>query len=591
MRNLLPSSAPWWLPYLIVTAAALAIYANSLGGGFVWDDRQLILRQPEVRSLASVPEFFTSPLFTGGDGAAYYRPVVTTTLAVDHAVGGADRPWVFHLSNLLIYAACCAAVCALFRRLAGEGLASLGGALLFAAHAVHTESVAWISGRSDLLAGLFMALALLAVLRREECGGDEGDAVGGWLPRRWALPAAGLCTLLALLSKEVAFVLPVLCVLLWLRRPTDTRRRLLWPLAAVGAGTVAYLLLRWSALSGVSTGMAVRRVAPWTPSGLATVAQCVLRYTGKLIMPLHLSANFEVQPYVSALTPGALASLAGGAALLALTGLLAWKDREMGLALAWVCVALAPVLHVIPIAEMTAERFLFVPSIGFCLLAAYAVRRARSAGGAAGAGTVAAGALCLLALGHGFRTVERNPDWRGDRSIAVSSVLTAPETARSHLAMGMVYENEGRLSRARQRYVRFLRLAPSSRSGRVRLGNVNLKMGRYREALVQFLRASPAETGDAALMADVANCYIWLARERRSQEAWALAHRWARRAAGAGPGVASAQYALARTLRQRGKYREALRRARQALKINSRPIFRRLVSELERKLTGDSNDQ
>jgi len=584
MRNLLPSSSPWWLPYLIVTAAALGIYINSLGGGFVWDDRQLVLRQPEVRSLASIPEFFTSPLFTGEDGAAYYRPVVTTTLAIDHAVGGSGQPWVFHLTNLLIYAACCAAVCALFRRLVGVGLASLGGALLFAAHAVHSESVAWISGRSDILAALFMTLALLAALRREDSSG------GGWLPRRFALPAAGVCTLLALLSKEVAFVLPVLWVLLWLRRPTALRRRLLWPLAAVGAGTVAYLLLRWSALSGVSTGMSVRRIAPWTPSGLATVARCVLRYSGKLIMPLRLSADFELQPFASALSPGALASLAGGAVLLALTGLLAWNDREMGAALAWVWVALAPVLHFIPIAETTAERFLFVPSIGFCLLAAYAVRRARSGGGTSAAGPVAAVALLALALGHGLRVIERNPDWHSDRSIAVSSVLTAPETPRSHLAMGMVYENEGSLARARQRYLRFLRLAPSSWSGRVRLGTVNLEMGRYREALVHLLQASPAEAGDPALMARVARCYIRLARERDSQGAWDRAHRWARRAAESGPEVASAQHALARTLRQRGKYREALRRARKALRMKPGPEVRRLVSKLEQELTRDSND-
>ncbi|MEF8787881.1 MAG: hypothetical protein V5A84_02315, partial [Planctomycetota bacterium] len=435
MRNWLSSSAPWWLPYLVVTAAALGIYANSLDNGFVWDDRQLVLRQPQVHSLANIPDFFTSALFTGGDGAAYYRPVVTTTLAVDYAIGGTSRPWVYHLTNVLIYAACCAAVYALFRRLVGDAAASLGAGLLFASHAVHTESVAWISGRSDVLAGLFMTLALLAVLRLDEPPGEEGDSGGGWFPRRAALPAAGVCALLALLSKEVAFVLPVLCALLWVRRPTDApRRRLLWPLAAVGAGTLAYTLVRWGALAGVSTGMAVRRVAPWTPAGMATVGHCVLRYTGKLIMPLHLSADFEVQPFVSALSPWALASLAGGIALLALTGLLAWKDRQMGAALAWIWVGLAPVLHVVPIAETTAERFLFVPSIGFCLLAAYAVRRARAVTENVPAGTVAAGALCVLALGHGLMAGERNPDWRSDRTIAVSSVLTAPETPRSHLA-------------------------------------------------------------------------------------------------------------------------------------------------------------
>jgi hypothetical protein len=180
----------------LVLGCAVAVYANTLSNGFVLDDEALIVTNPQVRSLAKLHVLFGSDYWEAHVQVGLHRPLVVSTFALDYAAGGLDAR-VFHGVNVALHALVSLPVFGLIRALALDPAIATATGLLFAVHAVHTEAVANVAGRAELLASLFFLLALHGHLLRERAE-----------RRRAPLCAASLCAYaLALLSKENAVTL------------------------------------------------------------------------------------------------------------------------------------------------------------------------------------------------------------------------------------------------------------------------------------------------------------------------------------------------------------------------------------------------
>ena len=213
----------------VLVATALT-FAPSLSGGFVWDDQLLIVANEHVRDLANLPHVFgrsfwdVSMASADVPGGAYYRPLIAAAFALEFQLFGL-RAGGYHAVNVALHLACTALVALWLRvRLRTEDPAAPAavaaaalGAALFALHPSRVESVAWISGSTDLWATLFALVALGAWQR-----------VAG--PRGVALVTAA--TLAAALCKESVLVLPVLLAVERGRRPWG---HLAAPVAAVAA--------------------------------------------------------------------------------------------------------------------------------------------------------------------------------------------------------------------------------------------------------------------------------------------------------------------------------------------------------------------
>jgi hypothetical protein len=232
-----------------VFGLAVLAYANSLANGFVLDDVRLIPANPLVRSLGNLPELFAADYWEPGFRGGLYRPLVMTSYALNHALGGLE-PWGYHAVNVLLHAAVSLLVFGLLRTLVDRYTAAIAG-LLFAAHAVHAEAVANIAGRAELLAAAGFVLALRCHVARERAADRPG-----------LLYAVGLGSFaLALLSKESAITLPAV-LLLWDVCFADVRasglgarlrhllsHRLLPVYAGYAAVALVYLAARSLALS------------------------------------------------------------------------------------------------------------------------------------------------------------------------------------------------------------------------------------------------------------------------------------------------------------------------------------------------------
>ena len=237
-----------WIPLLLVAAASVAVYANTLANGLHVDDQYQIVTNPWIRSLRNLPAVFSSGVWDfDGRVSSYYRPMMYVLYSLVYAVAGA-APWAYHLLNVVLHAGTAALAFLVARALLGEwdtrhpwwrAPALLAG-LLFAVHPIHTEPVAWAAGVVDLSYGFFYLLSFYFLIRA--AGRTRG------LVLALAFYAA------ALLSKEPAITLPGVALVYWALKEGRQLgvRGLLKRLAPWVAVSAAYLLVRSLVLGSVA---------------------------------------------------------------------------------------------------------------------------------------------------------------------------------------------------------------------------------------------------------------------------------------------------------------------------------------------------
>src|SRR4030067_3703612 len=147
---------------LFVIFSSLAVYINSLSGDFIWDDIEQIVDNPVIKDIRNIPSFFTSDLWRLIEnptiGSYYYRPLFLLSLTLDYSLWNLN-PLGYHITNLILHAINSLLIYQIGRRLFLHNAPAFLGAALFAVHPVHTESIAWISGRTDPITAVFFLLS------------------------------------------------------------------------------------------------------------------------------------------------------------------------------------------------------------------------------------------------------------------------------------------------------------------------------------------------------------------------------------------------------------------------------------------------
>lgn len=457
--------------------AAVLLYLPTLGFGWVYDDQTEVVGNLFIRSLAHIPDIFTTTVWAGAGMETFlYRPLALVTYALNYQISGL-APWSYHMVNVVLHAACTLLVVRVGRQW-GLGAAAAGvGGLVFAVHPIHVEAVAAVFGRKDLLATLFvLALALThrGALDR-----------GGW--RRLAAP---LFLLAAMLSKEVGVVGVALVAAqdLWLER--DRRAFLQRPavplLYASYLGAVAAFLLARTAVTG---GLGIPDTAFWDNPlvtaplvpRLATALVVVGKGVGLLFAPVGQSPDysFDAIPVVTSLRDPRLAVMLAGTAALA-AGVLHPRLRRTALPLgvAWYLLALLPTANLLVLTgTIFAERLLYLPSVAFSLLVgagavgaaamAEGLKRPRSEPGAAPSRRTrspqAATAVALIvALPLALTTLAYARHWTDDVALFRRAVAAVPNSTKAHHKLGEELLRAGELGGALRSLERALEIAPDN---------------------------------------------------------------------------------------------------------------------------------
>jgi len=464
-----------WVHLSILIVASFALYANSLSGGFIWDDRSLILQNPIVQDPFRVFEAFRGRLFLFTREFDYYRPVVILSFALDQLFYG-GRAFGFHLTNVLLHLACVIVLYLLFSRLWGRWKAFLS-VLIFSSFACHTENVAFIAGRMDVLCTLFILLGLVVYFL--------------WNPKEKDLFKSALCSLsllCALLSKELGVVFPLLFVLLGVNffKRGQWVKHFIPGFLLDAAAFLLYIILRINA-TGALRGRTVEMYPFW--DRVLIMPGLVLKYLQLLVFPVYLNARHLTPPPESLLSLPFLGPLILCGLLGVVLVLLARRSRLIAFGSLWFLVALLPVLNLVPLEGTTmADRFLYLPSAGFALLL-IGLPDVVSGFKAPLRGWALRGVwliLILIGANNAVFTVLRNPVWHDEIRFFALLIKQVPSSCIAHHNLGYAYYREGDLRTAESEYRKALSLNPDYAESHATLGDVLVKTGRYREAIAEY---------------------------------------------------------------------------------------------------------
>lgn len=424
----------------LVFSLAFALYANTLGHGFVLDDGLVITDNPYVQAgIPGIPDIVSHDSFHGTLGeSAYlsggrYRPLSLVMFAMEMSFFG-KGPFAGHLINVLLYGLTAIVLLRLLRRVVfpDHPLVALAATVLFVVHPLHTEVVANIKSRDEILSLLFLLFTFSFLLR-----GSDG-ATGG---DRWK--AAG-CYALALLSKENGIILLGIAPLALFTFRGATWKHALMTCAPLGVVALLYIGLRFgiigSRMQEVPGVLDNPYVLATAGQKIATVLHVFYDYVRLLIWPdpLTYDYSFAQVPYRSFAQPGVWA---GAVLLLGALGL-AIRSLMKRDAIGWCSAFFLGTWLLVSglffnIGAPMAERFMYQASLPFIVALVLVLQPALARATERTAFRTGVVLTILIGLPSAVLTTARNTDWRDRDDLLIHDVTVAFRSARANTYAGI----------------------------------------------------------------------------------------------------------------------------------------------------------
>uniref|UniRef100_A0A1I7YTP2 dolichyl-phosphate-mannose--protein mannosyltransferase n=1 Tax=Steinernema glaseri TaxID=37863 RepID=A0A1I7YTP2_9BILA len=506
-----PCAHPSLGELLLVFVVAFGTFLNSLGGGFVFDDNQAIVHNADVvggSPLSAVfqNDFWGSPMSHPGSHRSY-RPLTILSFRLNHFFGQLN-PVGYHLANVLLHAVVSCLVLKLATRFCDTRGSRLFCALLFAVHPIHCESVANLVGRADLFAAFF---SLLAFLLHEHLQKE--------------LPTV-LLSLIGLGFKETAIAaLPLVAA----RALSASERRKCARLIA-WTGTLALLRLWLNGFKSPEFSVADNPIAhhpspllcfDWSMDAIPPITS-LLDHRLWTTIALYSAATVSLYKLVSPSrappsppsrkrkrSPSPRYDL--NANLIPSSGRSSPAPQEepvdyrISLAVSFLVLPFLPASNLFAyVGFVVAERVLYLPSVGFCLIVGMLYERS---------GPYKKAAFVVLLL-LAARSLDRNRDWNDEERLYRSAVEINPAKAYSNL--GNILSQKKRPSEAMEAYAKALEHRPGMADTHYNLGVLHMEQKNLAGAIGSYQRAIQLRPSFASAYLNLGIC-LWNAE--RVQEA------------------------------------------------------------------------
>lgn len=492
-------------PYIFLCAVGVLLYAKTFVFGFTYlDDHVLVLNNiPFLSDLGNMVQAFSQDVFFMTNGTtAYFRPLLTISFMPEAMLGKA-LPFFYHLGNVLIHLVAVCLAFAVFVKLKFSKRVSLLLALIFLVHPALTQAVAWIPGRNDSLLAIFVLASFYHLL-------NFVDA-----EKRESVVWAASFFLLALLTKETAIVVPVLCAgYLWMHYRLNKIAVL-----EFGAGWIIAVLL-WLSLRIPAMSRPLDTSVSETISSFLNNVPGTLQLLGKAFFPFDLS----VLPILRDTTFvwGYLA-----VAFIVLLVLLQLVNRQvsrrstlmMFFGFSWFLLFLWPPFILSDPSGTTyfIEHRLYLPLVGLLIFLAE-TKLVRVLDESAGEWMLAPWFFILLVFfsmtfTHESVFADRLVFWQNaaihsphsplaqknlgamyylDQNYSLAEVYSKkalelnPNESMAHNNLGLSYAGEGRLQEAEQEYLNEISINPQYDDAHYNLGLLYFQMGNFAAAQVQW---------------------------------------------------------------------------------------------------------
>lgn len=441
------------LPLIIFVSALL--YINSLSNTFVYDDVYIVTENYLIKSLENLPKLFQKDYLLLS-GELSYRPIVTLTYFIDYAIWQLN-PLGYHLTNIILHTVNVFLFYYLIKSISKKHIVSILATLLFLSHPLLTETVNAVCYREDILASIFFLLAFIFLIKvRAPFSKKENSLLQTNARFIFYYLLSCACYCLALFSKEMAITLPILLVLFNLLyfRQDSTKALSISPrsirvarcvlfYAGYIAVTGFYLFIRFIVFKNTFKTINV------SPTNVVTMTKVVASYIKLLFIPLNLNADYCVSYSYYLSLSFIVSSLFIASAVIIIIRFHRHNNQTTFFTL-WFFITLFPVLGIIPIGNIMAERYLYIPIMGFCgvtgcIPANYLSQRK---GFLIVVGTIL--------LGMQIGVIHRNSVWQDDTTLWSYTYKREPNSARACSNLGNTWFKNQRYEDAIHMYKRSL---------------------------------------------------------------------------------------------------------------------------------------
>lgn len=541
---------------IILSLLCVFAFADTMRVPFMWDDTIEVERNPVIRS-GRISSIFTLSYWRSyrNDKSPVdvplkpVSPVRSLSLLVDYKLWGLNAQG-FHFTNMLLNAANVFIVYLLALLLLKDRFVALAAGILFCVHPMHVETVAWVKNRIDLFTSLFFLLSIYmyALWHNREKQAYLWASLGSFV--------------LGLLSKETTIVLPLaLALYVYCFMPAEKRKEGLKQTIPFWAITVIFLVFQKIIVQAdrVAAGTAKLFAHLW--QHVYIVFHSLGYYFYMLFNPLGLTSERYLPVPQSLADPLPLLSILAVAAYAALCVYLYRKDRKTAFFAAMIIIPLIPMSNIIYLSTRPiAEHRLYIPSFGFCVLAAMALSRMK----ALKPKVLLSSALVLITAGYSWATMNRVYEWRDPVAFWESTVKRSVPNYRAHFNLGCSYISAGRMEEAAKQIKLAESIAPDDPYVLNGMGVIFLDMQKYEDAAAFFEKTLLISPKFEYACANLGWAYYKLGHRKEALELLNRAKRL-------NPTLSLANIQLAEIYNKEGNIAEAEKEYRTALELEYYP--------------------
>ncbi|TVM00656.1 MAG: hypothetical protein CV087_12735 [Candidatus Brocadia sp. WS118] len=518
-----------FLPMVIIAATSQLVYLNSLSNHFAYDDEFTIVNNYFIKTWTNLPSLFSRAYFKYS-GELSYRPVVTLSYFIDYALWQLN-PLGFHLTNSILHTFNAVFLFFLSMQLFNGRVIAFLAAILFACHPVLSEAVNAVSYREDLLGTAFIIVAFFLYL----------SASKKELPFSRSYFCSVVCYLFGLFSKEITITLPFLIFIydILLAKKRNHIYRLLCNYSGYICITILYLAIRFVILHNPAESH-VSYPGDSVLVNYMTMTKVLASYMKLLFFPFSLCADYVMPHSYSFLDMSFVLSFLLLSSVIIIVMRMYSCSKTAFFSFLWFIISLLPVLNIVPIENIMAERYLYLPALGFCMLAGNLSGYDKSSGffgkslrspyrmdhghadnqragikeyrGKVGGhvshydsssfvnivagkeraflrNTVAVAMVTLVGIIFSITVVRRNYIWIDQTVLWTNTAKISPDSFKSHNNLGNLFRDAGRFDEAIVELKHALQLYDKYIDAHNNLGVTYRKKGMINEALSEYQRA------------------------------------------------------------------------------------------------------
>ena len=474
-------------PILLLVCVSAIVYFNSLSNGFVYDDLGTIVENAHIKRLGNyLSSFYNQSYFKISGGEASYRPVATLSYYLLYAVSDVN-PLGYRLLSFTLHIFNVILVYLLAHAMIDNKRAAVIAGLLFACHPVNAEAVNGISYNEDLLAAFFFFLAFLSYMRLQPSVPKPGYI---------SFILSLFFFLLGLLSKEMAITLPAIVVLydLILREPVSEKISLKRLQAVIQDRKYYY-----AGYLGVSFFyLWLRFFAIYNPEELETqiwgrfidrviyLPIIFLKYIKLSLFPFPLNADYVFSYPTRFLDVLPLLSLLVVLGLVIYSLYALRNQKAVSFGIWWFFITLFPVYNLIQIYNPFAERYLYIPLLGFCLVISIFLETLLSWISFNRAAILRVFIIVCVVGVCSLITINRNRDWKDSYTLWTQTLEVEPDSFRAHGNLARVYQKRGMIDASMREVKKTLKLNPKDFKAYYNLGVVLGEQGFDGEAIAAY---------------------------------------------------------------------------------------------------------